>query len=308
VGSVPIGGAVTLARGEGSPPAPAGGVVATGGYQLVAETVYGSVQPNVTDPKVGATVSKTLYAECGIVNELFRSSEANGTVTGNDCKWLDADTLSTAGVSGFIGPGIPDLRDDVSYTANGDRLTLIIKRAYEDTSRTEVLGAYTFVDEYVLYSGVGHAPEPVNDAGVPQAPAGRDPRCPASVPKNGDPCSPDPAPLECEYASDASDASERCTMFAACALDLATGDFGFQLDASPNCARSVRSDAGLPANCPYPPPLAGDPCTPGLECDYGEDCATPTSRQPSMICQNGYWAQVGGICVGGPEILLPGDF
>jgi len=181
----------------------------------------------------------------------------------------------------------------------------------------------------------------------------------------GDPCSPDPAPLECEYGGDA---WHRCTALARCALDL-DGAFHFRItqpeqctplnppECPPNyeaatalvakladggapyafvdggvgsgsvsesttcnypegicgcgwapvgdpCPWMCRSgqtlpDGGIDVRCPALRPLAGDPCLPGLECDYRSVGCTPAiSLGPSMICQGGYWAHVGVLFLG----------
>jgi hypothetical protein len=55
-------------------------------------------------------------------------------------------------------------------------------------------------------------------------------------------------------------------------------------------------DGGTP--CPWPRPLAGDPCAAGLECNYDVPCGAGDSLGPSMVCPNGYWAQAGDVNFG----------
>jgi hypothetical protein len=70
------------------------------------------------------------------------------------------------------------------------------------------------------------------------------------------------------------------------------------------CRSGEDGDAALDADCPWPRPLAGDPCAGAMECDYTAGCSGAPSLGPSMICQNGHWAQLGGLCLG-PETSAP---
>ena len=290
---------------------------APGAYQLLSERVYGSVVPHTTEPRVGDRVQRILAVECDSMNELYRMEHTLGA--GNDCRRLVPRKLDVLEVSGWTGPGIPDSRDQVSYSANGSELTLIFLHAYRDHSR--------------------------QDLGI---------RCPATPPSTGDPCSPDPAPLECEYGGDS---FHNCTTYAACVMDL-DGAFHFSVDppgpctppnppacprtfleartlavelstsdggaadagaapyglkcqyaegicgcTSPHFSRCTWScrggaeldDGGTDSDCPMPRPLAGDPCSPGQECSYARGCGDQTSLGPSMICQNGYWENRGDV-------------
>jgi hypothetical protein len=366
----PWGPLVTMRQAIGHAPAPAGGVIVPDAYQLVSETLYGSVQPNTAEPHVGDRVQRVLHVDCDVMNELYRYVPNQGAAvqilgTGNDCRRLVARELSVLEASGWMGAGIPDSRDQVSYTAHETRLTLIFLHAYHDPSRHDlgIMGSYTVVSEFRLVSGEGlDASAPTEDAGASYPiPTGRDPRCPANPPASGDPCSPDPAPLECEYGGDA---FHRCTTYAACVMDL-SGAFHFSVDPPSACTppnppacpssfaeastlaarldadggsidagspldgivcnyaegvcgcgipyrgatcvwscNSGRSlpDGGTDSRCPMPRPLAGDPCTPGLECAYDVGCGDTRSLGPSMICTAGYWENRGDMWLGCPEL------
>jgi hypothetical protein len=311
-------------------------------------------------------MKRVLNVDCDVANELYMQTAPGKMVTtigaGNICWLLDPKALSVLSVSGVIGPGIPDLRDHVSYTARGAHLILIALYPYWDRARSSVVGSYVIVDDFVLASkGAADGATPALDGGNGAGPlAARDPRCPSKPPSDGDPCSPVPAPLECEYGGDA---IRRCTTFAECALSFSDGTFHFKVDAPSDCtpanpaecpptfaaARSLaseRADAGalepdaaahtgldatcnypegvcgcvsphgialagtgctwmcrsgtadswLASGCPWPRPLAGGRCTPWLECDYDAQCSGEPSLGPGMICENGYWAELGGLC------------
>jgi hypothetical protein len=342
--AVPWGNVVTVRRGAGAPPAPIEGIVVPGSYQLVSETVYGSQEPNTSGPYVGDQLRKVLDVNCDVFNELDGSVPTN-LGSGNTCGRLLARPLTVLEVSGFIvsGVSLPDLRGDASYSATNDSIALTKLVPYWDRARGAIVGSYAVVDHYDLVRGDAKAPvSDEGDAGpapsIPPPPT-RDSRCPYSVPAQGDPCSPDPAPLECEYSVDP---LGRCTTFAECALRL-DGTFHFQIDV-PTCekpnaqecpptfataaalartsADAGARDAGLCASgackypegvcscyscewtcrtaeslgpaCPDPRPLAGDTCGSDVTCEYDAPCGAP-SLGPSMICQNGLWAQTGEI-------------
>jgi hypothetical protein len=361
------GAEVTVTEGSGAAPSPAGGTVVPGDYQLVAEVLYGSPEPNTNQPNVGDRVKRVLNVDCGVANELYALS-ADGQVvttigTGNGCWILDPQPISLLSASGLMGPGILNLQDHVSYTARGGQLTLIEVYPYWDRGRFNIVGSFVIEDHFVLETkGAPDATTPGLDGGNgAEPPETRDPRCPSSVPADGDPCSPVPAPLECEYGGDA---FRRCTTFAECTLSFSDGTFHFKVDVPTDCtkenpaecppifaaARSLSSqpadagaagpDAAAPAavqatcnypegvcgcvmsrgdflaatacdwicrsgardqwlasGCQWPRPLAGDRCTPGLECDYDAQCSGEPSLGPGMICENGYWAQLGGLCI-----------
>jgi hypothetical protein len=210
-----------------------------------------------------------------------------------------------------------------------------------------ILGSYTTVAEFVRVTSDGAGAAKIVDAGggetAPIMHTKRDPRCPATPPAPHDACSPDPAPLECEYGGDA---LRHCTTLATCAVDL-DGTSHFQVDPPVNCPpsndqscpasftaaaamagdqRGPGTDGGLSCGacnypegvcgceaddacawtcrttasvldertgqpCPWPRPLAGDPCVSGSFCKYQALCDGETSFGPSMACQNGYWSQ-----------------
>jgi hypothetical protein len=369
VAAVAWGPEVLVKQGSGEAPSPTGGTIIPGAYQLVSETLYGSVPPDSDWPHPGQTVNRLLHVDCDVMNELYQdglNAQAASFGTANDCRRLVPDKLDVIDVAGLIassGPAIPDLHDEISYTAKNQHLTLFFLNPYVDQARGEILGSYTSVAEFVHVTG-NDAGAAGNDAGgggetAPIAHTERDPRCPANPPSAHDACSPEPAPLECEYGGDV---LRHCTTFAMCALDL-DGTAHFKLDPPTDCTKAndracpatfaaamamaaEQLDAGaavggsgatnrvcnyidgvcaceaigLPQEvvpctwtcrstasvkdqrtgeiCPWPRPLAGDPCVSGSLCDYGLACGGKTSLGPTMVCQNGYWAQADGISFG----------
>lgn len=346
VSLVPWGEPVTVRLGAGSPPAPEGGNIVEGGYQLVAETIYGSAAPNTDGPYPGAKVKQTVHVDCDVANELYldASDMPSQIGAGNDCHRLVSRALDLLEVSGWMatsGPPLPDSRDQVSYTAKDGILTLISIVPYENPLGG-ILGSYTVVRDFVLLGAAKVSiPKRKLDTGEEERGASRDARCPRAAPSDGDPCTPDPAPLECEYGGDA---SGRCTTFAACVLDV-DGTFRFRLDDAtpctpPNpaqcpstfaeaatlttqthlpvcnypegvcgcslaaeccpdaCTWQCRAGSAVGSGCPWPRPLAGDPCQTGLTCNYDVACHGETSLGPSMICQHGHWAETGGVWFG----------
>jgi hypothetical protein len=59
--------------------------------------------------------------------------------------------------------------------------------------------------------------------------------------------------------------------------------------------------------CPWPRSFAGDGCgDEGMQCTYDEPCHPAESLGPSLICQQGHWAQFGGIAFGcPPQVVSP---
>jgi hypothetical protein len=92
----------------------------------------------------------------------------------------------------------------------------------------------------------------------------RDPRCPPTVPAEGDACIPTPAPLECEYGGDA---FGECTTVAYCT---SAGPYGpYTFDISPSSFCSPPNAAECPATIGAVP--EGGTCdTAGLSCAYAE--------------------------------------
>ncbi|HVW26781.1 MAG TPA: hypothetical protein VHC69_15540 [Polyangiaceae bacterium] len=349
---VPWGAEVVVAQGAGQAPSPGSGTIAPGQYQLISQTVYGSVQPNTSSVHVGDRVKRVLLVDCDVAYELYEQSSAgsSGSASGNDCRRLDPHPLSLLSLSGLMEPGITDLRDHVAYTARGDHLILSEVYAYSDGTPFDILGAYTYVSDFVrVGSAAATTPSSATDGGT-TATAGRDPRCPATPPSNGDACSPEPSPIECEYGGDS---FGNCTTLAECELSLTDRTFRFQLAPKSDCTppnpkecpatfaaasamaaqnpngsgptcyyaegvcgcvvprggpilsgaqscnwtcRDGKNDALLAPGCPWPRPLAGDPCTTGMECDYGGDCGGEPSLGPNMICQQGHWLDVNFVC------------
>lgn len=344
--AVPWNDAVTIAAGAGTPPAPTGGMIVNGAYQLIAETQYGSVAPDEGVAKAGDLVRRKLFVDNGVANELYESSMPNSRDGGNECWTLTAQPICLINLSGFITtdglPPIADLRDSTSYSAHGDRLTLIRVLPYIDQATLNILGSATFVDEFVLTANAASATSSIDAGTEPPTPHTRDPRCPTAAPADKDSCSADAAPLECEYDGDA---WRRCTTLASCALGL-DGVYRFAVDAdtactpaNPSACPSTFADATAAAAmqrgdladitcnydegacgcapgtgenfvrrcawtcraetsvinprtqtaCPWPRPLAGDPCSAGDECDYDQPCAATTSLGPALVCRSGHW-------------------
>jgi hypothetical protein len=363
------GPAIAVRQGYGSPPSPEGGTIVSGAYQLVAETLYGSVPPNYTWPRPGDQVQRLLGVHCDIAEQQAQLMSANPRGGGGgwrNCHRLVPQSLTPLEAGHYYDsttnlPLYPEFQDAVSYSAGPKSLRLIELFPYMGDDG--ILGSYESVEDYTLVTGngVAAAVTDVTDAGRPAAPTERDPRCPATPPAMGDPCSPDPAPLECEYGGDT---LRYCTTFAACALDIHSGKYSFQVDPPGDCAPSnpapcpesfaaaqavadttlspspAPKDAGAYIDtwsygvtcryaegvcgcqpmqtglcsgpvtctwrcragaavldeatstlCPWPRPFAGDPCQPGLQCDYLRRCGDRTSLGPSMTCQNGYWSR-----------------
>jgi len=355
----PWGPFVTVARGIGRPPAPTGGAIVPGLYQLIAETLYVSVDPGTKGDwrPVGSSVVRMLRVDCSTVNEL--AQDPNPRQARYECHSLTTrvPTMTEIIAAGAGAPaGGSGSATVAAYSAHGHNLTLIRYWPYRDDVRSLYLGSFASVEEYVFYSVHSVAPSPLPaDAGIAIAPSGRDPRCPPTPPASGDPCDPDPVPLECEYADDP---WHRCTTFAACAAD-ANGTFQFRVDAParctatnpPECPPSLAAfetlasganscgslngagDAGTGAvgdivscfysdgmgawthgnqcdydwfsvtdlasgtspPCPWPRPLAGDPCPAGLKCRYTARVFSIARAGPDMFCQNGFWSQSGAI-------------
>jgi len=351
---VPWGAEVVVAQGAGTPPLPSNGTIVPGSYALVSETLYGSAEPNTTSMNVGDRVKRKLSVDCDIAYEVYTQSSDGLTTSGNNCKRLAPRPLVVASASGAMGPGITARQDEAAYTARGDHLTLVETYLYWDRRRISIVGSYTYVSDFVLVSSdASDEPAPADAGTTAPATEERDPRCPASPPSDGDPCSPEPSPIECEYGGDA---FGQCATFAECALSNTDRTFRFQVDApdqctptnatecpatfdeaaslaaqyadgshpachyaegvcscvatggfmipgAPSCHWTCRNgrggNAALDPGCPWPRPLAGDPCPAGLRCNYdGGDCGTMPSLGPGMLCQNGYWAFTlsAGIC------------
>jgi hypothetical protein len=356
VKGIPLGPVVTIAKGTGQPPAAAGGTIVPGDYQLASETVYGNVPADVSVPRLGLQIQRILHVEGDVMNEGYLATSESSSGGGNDCSRLAPRALSLLEVARGCVP------NSVSYTMRGSTLVLMFLSPYylyvsPCNGLFEVLGSYTRVDEFVPV-GEAQANPPAStsvDAGSPAVTWGRDPRCPDSPPSSGDPCTPDPAPLGCEYGGDA---WRSCTTLALCEMDQLDGSFRFQVTSPspctpPNppacpasfsaasalastivdagtggavdaagaglqpdlycsyaegvcacvrlhgplyrcmwtCFGGVASEDGGTSSCPWPRPLAGDSCSPGLQCNYVVQCAPDYVGEPRMICPSGHWEQ-----------------
>lgn len=262
---------MTVAAGVGDPPVPRGGLVTPGSYQLVAETVYGTIPPDLLTPRGGDALAEVLSVSCDTYNELYRfEGKAVSVAQGNTCGRLVPYALSLSALAGFPNMGAPS-GNGTSYTATAQTLTLISVEPFYDRVIGGILGSYATVDEFALL-GTPLPLASVADAsaeGGPPMPSGaRDPRCPAASPAAGQSCDPRPAPLECEYGGND---YGRCTTFAACLLQT-SGCFQFQVEAPSRCganaaacpvtfssgvAAEVASNSGLCQSTP-------------LLCDYRE--------------------------------------
>ena len=356
VQGIPWGPVITVASGTVQPPIPVGGTIIPGDYQLVSETMYGNVPPDVSIPSLGLQIQKILHVEDGVMNEMYQATSGFSSGSGGSCARLVPRALSLLEVTGGCMP------DSASYTMRGHTLVLTHLTPYNGylspcNGNRAVLGWYITVDELAPVGEAQASPSASSevDAGSIAATARRDPRCPDNPPASGDPCTPDPGPLECEYGGDA---SRGCTTLALCLMDTQDGSFHFQLTTPSTCTpsnppacpasfsaasalASTIVDAGTgqaidaagaaiqfglfcsyaegecacvrlrgPANscvwtclggqanadggtssCPWPRPLAGDPCSPGPECNYLVQCTPDYIGTPHMFCASGYWEQ-----------------
>ena len=269
---VPWGAEVVVAQGMGTPPLPSNGTLVPGSYQLVSETLYGSAEPNTTSMNVGDRVNRTLSVDCDVAYEVYTQSSDGLMTSGNNCRRLAPRPLGAASASGVMGPGITARQDQVAYTARGDHLTLVETYLYWDRKRISIIGSYTYVSDFVLVSNDAPGESTPADGGA-TAPTTeeRDPRCPAAPPSDGDPCSPEPSPIECEYGGDA---FGQCATFAECALSNTDRTFRFQVDAPGPCTppnpKGCPATFAATASMPAPNPDGSGPT-----CHYAEgvcDC------------------------------------
>jgi len=268
---------VTVGTGTGLPPAPVGGAVAPGDYQLVAASVYGSIPPNVAGPlSPGEVLGANLNVSCDTFNVVFGTVASDGGLGefgGNGCGRLVPFAIPLPALAGLADAG--DVWGDwMPYSASPGRLTLIDTEAYEDFGLGLTEGSYTIVEEFASTDGstsasaAAVAPNASGCTSPPPAPAARDPRCPASPPENSETCDPNPDPLECEYGGDA---LGRCTTLAICALQT-DGTYRFVVVPSAN-EPGCTDAAGCPST--YAAAAAIDAgtglCGPvSLACDYPE--------------------------------------
>jgi hypothetical protein len=225
---------VTAMIGAGSAPKPNGGVVTSGSYWLVAETIYGYVPPsnfNTFNGVPGQTLSSELAVSCDVYAQAVQLPGTGSSGFG-EYGPLVPQALSIPPVGGWDG--------SVPYTATSSTLSLITVSMYGNLGTT--LGTYTVVDDYVLVSNgvaIGTAPQRLTGHASTVASRARDPRCPTTVPDAGTACDPSAGPLGCEYGGDT---LGRCTQSTACALQT-DGSYRFQSYLSMGCDPN-------PANCP----------------------------------------------------------
>ncbi|HLK41286.1 MAG TPA: hypothetical protein VKU41_31260 [Polyangiaceae bacterium] len=285
--SVPRGSVVTVAAGSGPWPLPSGGVLVDGAYQLVAETIFGDVPPDVLVARPGDRGYAGLAVECDVYNEIYAFKSAGPTGAAGLGGGVSANTCNRLTAS-------PDAGDETSYTAVGDTLYLFTGEQYHDLARGTDLGTYEVVDEFVRLPA--STPGPATPCGasvaaVPErtlAPGSRDPGCPPSAPAAGAPCSPQPPPLECEYGGDA---EGRCTVFAQCARQ-PDGTFAFALDPASACPPNPMecpptfAQGQAQAGSTLAAPDAGCP-GPGISCAYPEGvCAClPGNASCQWMCR-----------------------
>ena len=250
---------VPVTAGTGDPPRPTGGTLTPGWYVLVAKTVYGSYLDEgnpFTDlaPEIEALESgyarEAAYIDCSSMVTLYATSHASDTdLVNQNCRSLVPRALPLGEIAYSGAAPNTALLDRApgrtsSYTASGDAVTLVsLLPATDMTMR--VVGSFTVVDRFVLASTFKPvmAPDsgaPLYDASPgPYAVGEHDPRCPATPPAEGDPCDPEPVPLQCEYGGDA---WARCTTTASCLLFALDGGGAFQFHVS------------TATNCPPNPP------------------------------------------------------
>jgi hypothetical protein len=71
--------AVVAQAGLGAPPAPTGGAVDPGDYQLVGVTVYGQLPPNVGGlPRAGDSIGAKIHVSCDTYNIVYGVASADG--------------------------------------------------------------------------------------------------------------------------------------------------------------------------------------------------------------------------------------
>lgn len=239
---------VTVGVGTGVPPAPLGGAVTPGEYQLVAATVYGPIPPNVVGPfSPGEVTGATLNVSCDVYNIVYgtTSDGAAGTLGGNGCGRLVPFSIPLTALVGFADAG--DIWGDwMPYSASPGKLTLIDTEPYKDLGLGLTEGSYTVVEEFASMNGTmagSAADDSVSASGCSSSPpapaAARDPRCPASPPANSATCDPSSGPLECEYGGDA---LGRCTTLASCALQ-PDGSYQFVVQPAANEATCTNPPA-----------------------------------------------------------------
>ena len=272
--------AVVAQAGLGAPPAPTGGAVDPGDYELVGVTVYGQLPPNVAgSPRAGDSIGAKIHVSCDTYNIVYGVASDDGglgTFGGNGCGRLVPFAIPLVAVAGLADDG--DTSGDwMPYSASPGTLTLIQLTPYEDYGRGLVEGSYTVIEEFRSVDGgppslaattpsCAPAPAPA----PPPARAARDPRCPAAIPMASEACNPDSGPLECEFGGDA---LGRCTTLAVCALQ-PDGTFHFVV-ASSSSDMCGSNAAECPSSFAVASALVGadaGPCadpSPPL-CDYAE--------------------------------------
>ena len=267
---------VVAQAGIGAPPAPTGGAVAPGDYQLVAVTVYGQLPPDVAGlPRAGDSFGAEVHVSCDTYNIVYGVASSDGglgTFGGNGCGRLVPFGIPLVAVAGLADAG-DTWGDWMPYSTTRGTLTLIQLSPYEDYGRGLVEGSYTVVEEFASVCGDSASlatTTPTCTPATPPARAARDPRCPAAIPMASEACTPDPAPVECEYGGDS---LGKCTTLAVCALQ---PDGTFHFVVVPPTSDTCGSN---PAECPSTFAVASaqvatdaGPCAgqPRLLCDYAE--------------------------------------
>ncbi len=250
---------VVVGRGVGAAPSAQGGVPVPGVYQLVSETFYGDPPADIVYPHVGGSIAATLSVSCDVFNIVYTN--------GNYCGRLVPHDLGIADLVAFTGVGT--VLDETPYTATANTLTLLGEAPYRDLASFEYLGSYTIADVYVLESALSGWDAGSPNVAAPNPSGGRDPRCPTQTPAAGDPCNPQPAPLECEYGGDA---LGQCTTVAKCVLQ-PDATFAFAIAPAVGCAPN-------PAGCPASYALAFATAGP----DAGACTGTTACSYPEGVC------------------------
>jgi hypothetical protein len=141
---------VTVTAGTGPAPTPSGGVVVGGAYQLVAETIYGSLLPDMGAPFPGATVSAVLNVTCDRYNEIYSESTSASSGSGNTCGRLVPQAIGLLDPLNTSESNTNDpWGDDMPYTATDSTLSLIQLAPYNDLE-DRTIGWYVVVEDHTL--------------------------------------------------------------------------------------------------------------------------------------------------------------
>ncbi len=102
VSGVPWGSPITVGTGAGAPPAPTGGSIVSGDYQLVSETMYGAFPIDVAGESPGDQTQSVIHVAGDVINQLYRVISQGGSGAGNSAECtpglsIGPDMLCTGG-------------------------------------------------------------------------------------------------------------------------------------------------------------------------------------------------------------------